>query len=307
MIIALSESCPLFAPANEVHLHRFLLTIAWRWHAIADPSPNDLKKLLPPHVWSLYGSLLAREYGNLVNSSQSWVRHSNCGNCDPEKLATFYSLPTLVVVENAQTDGGWLKAVADRLRPAVARRFSGKNAMISVSQAGGIGEIPKEVRRLAERYIAARPHESVPLRVVALADSDAQEPGKVSDSAKEVEKAADAIGATSHILQKRTIENYVPDDALLKYSDQRRERRGAVEQIVSLTGPARDHYPLKTGIDKAHMSTIYPSDLKLELGVGDFIQDFLANFYHTMSASELRGRDGIGELDDLMEKLERNL
>lgn len=307
MIIALSEDCPIFLPENEIHLQRFLLTVAARWHAIVVPPPDDLKKLFPSHIWTLYGSLLSRAYRTSANSSQSWVAHNNCGGCDPEKIATFYSLPTLIVVENAQTDGGWLRAVSDRLRPAVARRFSGGQALISVSQAGGIGEIPKEIRRLAARYVDTRPHEQIPLRVVALADSDAQEPGKVSDSAKEVERAASEIGATVHILQKRTIENYVPDDSLLSYSDHRRDRRAAVEQVVSLSGAARDHYPLKTGLDAAHLSAIYPSNITLELGLGDFIQDFLTNFYHSMSAAGLRGRDGAGELDILMDKLERNL
>ena len=307
MIVALSDECPLFHPPNEIYLHRFLLTIAARWHAIVSPSPERLQTILPQHVWSVYGGLLSRAYPIAVNSSQSWVSHQDCGTCDAKKISMYYSLPVLVVVENAQTDGAWLRAIADRLRPSVSRRFNGNDPMISVIQAGGIGEIPKEVRRLATRYVRLRPREDLPLRVIALADSDAKEPGGLSGSAREVEKVASEVGATAHILHKRTIENYIPDDSLLAYAELRRERRAAADQIVALSGAARDHYPIKSGLEESDLSSIYPPGITPGLGLGDFVHDLLSNLYHSITANGLRVRDGAGELDVLLDKLERNL
>jgi hypothetical protein len=307
MIIALSEECPLFAPASEIELHRFLQTIAMRWHAIIRPDPDRLKQILPPHVWRVYGELIRREYRTSASVSRSWTLHRDCGACDAGKLATFYSLPTMVVVENGTTDGGWMSLIASHLRPSLLRLLNGKNSIVTIAHAGGIGEIPKELRRLSAPYLKARPGNDIPLRVVALCDSDAKLPGNPSLGAVEVSRVAAEIGASSHVLKKRTIENYVPDESLLAYANARRDRVDAALQIVSLSGAARDHYPIKYGLTEADALELYPSGVELRLGLGDFMQDFLSNHYHSVSRHELKARDGEGELDEFLSTLERNL
>jgi hypothetical protein len=125
MNIALSEQCPIFDPKHEAHLHLFLHTVAVRrWHAIVSPSPDRLKGMLPGHVWNPYGEFLRRAHRAAVNSRSTWVSHPDCGACDPEKVARFYDLQSILLVENTHTDGGWIRLVATRLRPSVAR-FSG--------------------------------------------------------------------------------------------------------------------------------------------------------------------------------------
>jgi hypothetical protein len=83
----------------------------------------------------------------------------------------------------------------------------------------------------------------------------------------------------------------------------------AIRQVVALPRPARDHYPMKSGLERSSdelESGLY-SGCDLRAGLGDFMADLIANFYYSITANELRGRDGCGELDSLLDELEENL
>ncbi len=309
MRIALSKNCPIFHPNNEIYLHSLLRTVVNRWNSIVAPAPSELASAMPAHVWLSYRTILTKAYRSAVDSTQSWAVHRDCSRCDPVKMATFYSLPTLLIVENAHTDGEWVKMIAQKLRPAVLRALTGLNPAMTIAQAGGIDEIPKEIRRLAKPYVANRPDDQLPLRVLAMADSDARTPGAISGSAREVMKVASEVGALSIILKKRSIENYIPDDSLYAYAVKRRDRMGAVRQITALPAIARNHYPLKTGLSESERasSEIYPPNLPLNVGMGDFALDFLENFQHEVTATDLLKRDGNGELLALLSEMEKNL
>ena len=310
MNIALSAECPIFKPPNEAHLHKLLYAVAVRrWHTIVAPARSRLKSSLPPHIWNIYGEQLQRSHKAAANSANEWVAHADCESCDAEKIAHFYNLPSILIVENAHTDGNWAHLVASLLRPRVARQLKGAGGAVSIVQAGGVGEIPKELHRLAPQYLSCRPKGMIPLRVMAVADSDSKAPGTPSSQAREILDAAAQTGATAHILAKRTIENYIPDNSLRQYADTRRHCMEAVTYVTSLTGPSRDHYPLKSGLSESDIQAFhgYPPNAPLGLGLGDFMPDLLENFFHAVTAHELRARDGASELDDLLDKLERNL
>lgn len=311
MIISLSEKCSIFDQANEYHLHRFLQTATGMgWHTIATPAPERLKEVLPAHVWRLYGEYLQQAWKTLINSPQRWVNHPDCAACDPAKLAEYYNQPYVLLLENQYTDGRWIKAIIKRLRPRLAYAFAQIHPRLSIQQAGGIGEIPKVLREIARDYERSRPGGLAPLCIMTIADSDAKRPGAISEQARQVTRVAEELGVASHILHKRSIENYVPDDALLAYSSVRTERRDASEFIVSLPAVARDHYPMKAGLsvrDVEEFSDVYPTETPVGIKLGDFISDLLENFEHLLNAAALRERDGSEELEEILDKLERNL
>ena len=218
MIIMLSENCPIFHPDAEAYLQSLLFTIAIkRRHVLIKPSPDRLREILPPHLWSLYGEFLRQSSKQALNSRQKWVHNGDCAACDAAKIAHFCELPTVLIVENTATDGEWIKFVISKLRPSLARYTNGRHIGLEVRHAGGIGEIPKELRRAIRRYRETLPGDTMPLRVFALADSDAISPGNISANAREVLQVANHLGAIAHILIKRTIENYVPDTSLRTY------------------------------------------------------------------------------------------
>lgn len=312
MILELSDTCPILVSRQaEVHLHKLLYAITiYEWHMIAVPAPSRLKEILPPHIWTVYGEYMTQAFKRSANAPGVLAVHSDCGACDPVKMADYYSLPVVLIVENAQTDGAWFELVADKLRPRLARRMKGEHPSLTVSNAGGIGEIPKHLRRVSSTYQRARPDKGLPLRVVVMADSDARLPGQESDQARIVRHAAASEGADVHILRKRTIENYVPDQGLWDYAARRADARAAVRHITRLVGPARDHYPIKEGLTARELSQTdnqYLASPQLGIKLGDFISDYIANFGYRIDAHELKGRDGSHELDDLLDTVERNL
>jgi len=307
----LSERCPIFRPEAEAYLQDLLFTLTIkRRHLLIRPSPVQLRQLLPTHLWNLYGEFLLQASKQAVNSSQKWVHSGDCGHCDVAKLAHFCELPTVLIVENSATDGEWVKFIISKLRPRLARHTGGRHIGLEIRQAGGIGEIPKELERVVNRYRQALPHDSMPLRVIALTDSDATSPGNPSPNAHEVRRIATRLGAIAHILVKRTIENYVPDSSLRTYAVHRPNYATAIRFIISLTGPARDYYPMKEGLKEAEMDAtgnMYPPDTPPGLKIGDFIIDFMSDMGPLVDSNELRQRDGRNELEEFLDLLEENL
>jgi len=311
MIIMLSDSCPIFQPEAEIYLQSLLFTLTVkRRHILIKPSPDRLRQLLPTHLWDLYGEFLRQSSKQAVNSPQKWVHSGDCGRCDAAKLAHFCELPTVLIVENVATDGEWIKFIINKLRPRLAGHISGRHISLEVRQAGGIGEVPKELERVVRRYSEARPSDTMPLRVIALADSDATTPGNLHANAREVLRIASRLGTVAHILAKRSIENYMPDSSLRMYGLHRPNYATAIRFITSLTGSARDHYPMKEGLKEAEIKAtgnMYPSDTPPGLKIGDFILDFINDTGPHVDSGELRQRDGVDELDRFLDLLEENL
>jgi hypothetical protein len=264
---------------------------------------------MAPAVWSIFGELIEQKYKAVTNALGRWVRVADCSGCLPRHLAEFCDLPTLLLVENVETDGEFIRMVVAKLRPRLRGHFGGTHPLIKVEQGGGIAELVKEINRHGQLYGSVRPHGHVPARVVAVADSDAPSPGRPSADANAVRRAATKAGVATHVLTKRTIENYIPDEALHRYAESRRHLLAAVQTITSLPTPARDHYPMKDGLkDKDRLDGLYPDDLPSDLGLGDrFMRDLLTHYSYMIEARELRIRDGAGELDDLLRLLEDNL
>jgi hypothetical protein len=309
LLIALSETCPIFAPSSTVALHKLLGTIVTSRHILILPTPSRLENVVSPSTWSIYGEYLKQSYKRAVNTTRSWSSHDDCEACSPANIADFYSLPLLLIVENNTSDGDWLRLVIERFRPALRGSLDGASPALDVRQAGGIAEIPKELRRHATARAAIKPRGQIPLRIVALCDSDARAPGQWSPAAREVAAAAKETGADYHVLNKKSIENYIPDDALIAYAATRTHAKEAVDYIVGLSPTQRDYYPMKNGLRHSDLDTgsVYPNDSALGLKLGDFIVDFLTNFRHHVSAHELNCRDGQSELKALLDLLEENL
>lgn len=146
----------------------------------------------------------------------------------------------------------------------------------------------------------------VPVRIIAICDSDKHFSNDSASQANDVAKCESEYGITAHVFQKRSIENYIPDDALLEYSDKRRDRANAARLIVGLAGDARDFYPMKTGLssDEIESSPLFPSDFPQEVGMGDFVSDLLGSFPHVVRRKSLESRDGVGELRALVSTIE---
>ena len=307
MQLVLSENCPIFTHNNARYLHRLLDAVAKGWHNIVSPAPEVLRRLLNS-TWDVYGELLHRGLKSGVHK-QAYFRPASCEGCDPDRLSAFLAQPVTLLVENATTDGGFLQAAAEVLRPGLSSSFSGNRSSVAVEQAGGIGAIPKELARL----VSAR-HQSVeglPPRFVVVCDSDRKHANDTNVHVGAVRTAALQNRVDCHVLHKRTIENYLPQSALEAYSRTRRQCEYAVSIIVGLSDTAWDYYPMKPGLAdpdrRSHEELALFEEIEPGVGMGDFMEDFLAHFRYHLNGRDVRVRDHSGDLDELLDVIERNI
>ena len=253
----------------------------------------------------MYGEWIGKRYKQGINVKRAVFSPALCQDCDPGRLVKYLELEVVVLVENASSDGRFLRKAIEHLRPELGRLFADPR-VIDIRQAGGIGELMKEAERCMAFRSALVPA-GAPSRVIAVADSDAPKPAALSSAAKSLVGNGEKKGYGVHVLAKRAIENYVPDEALAEYRRIRPHAGKAIDLVLGLDDVARDHYPMKTGLDESAAKTgLYPDDVLLHAAVGDFIVDLLTECPQALDQASLCARDHGQDLLALIELLEAN-
>ena len=151
--------------------------------------------------------------------------------------------PLRLLVENRQNDGAFLRRVV----PEPWRRKllqSIANGWVEIGHGGG-----SDMRS----QISASTYEAT-LRLWALFDSDAREPGRPSPASEELRKTCLEKRVPHHRLKRRAIENYLPVKALeawtyLGKGNLRTMRRRAVAAFAGMSEAHRHHYNMKGGFE----------------------------------------------------------
>lgn len=310
MQFELSPECPIFTAGSEVHLISVLERVQKGWHSLVSPDPYLLRDLVSENVWALFGDYLLTAYKSAANGPSA-VGPSECRNCSPERLSGYFHQPTRLIVENGTNDGDFVQVVARILRPRLKSRFDVSSSPLEILNGGGIGEVPKEIARWLPRH-KANHVDGFPLRLIILVDSDSKAPGEVSEQARFVDKFCRRTGVGFHILEKRSIENYIPDRVFEEYAWEVPEMRERADEIVRLSPAARDHYPIKDGLHadtskSTESEYLYPG-VPREIGMGDnFAHVAVSKYERAFDRAGLRIRDYSGDLDRLLDLLESNV
>jgi hypothetical protein len=144
--------------------------------------------------------------------------------------------PALIVVEDEQSDGYFIRAVA--------RTFGANRVIEALSkgwlelQHGGGGSLLRITIAAAEKY-RIRP------MVIALLDSDRMIPGQKTDSHRKAEKIQE-LGIEAHVLEMREAENYAPNRVLVTIG-KRKETYPRLSHLKKLSEEQRAHYDMKLG------------------------------------------------------------
>jgi hypothetical protein len=167
----------------------------------------------------------------------------------------FLNRPLCLLVEDKLSDMGFLGKTLPQLwrnkwQRAVKRRW------LEPEHGGGL----TNMRRIIEEDVA---HDTIRrLRLWALFDSDAVSPGKPSDASRLTKEACTALGLPFHQLERRMIENYIPQRAMRDWatkvayalkasSDKKRHHERAnkllqrVDEYWALAPEQRHHQHLK--------------------------------------------------------------
>ncbi|CAM2010120.1 hypothetical protein [Acanthopleuribacter pedis] len=201
----------------------------------------------------LRDSLLPKE--RLAHSIHITVQTTTTSDhqLSPEDARRSLARQVIVAVENPHTDGCFLRAML----AAYARQdlLADENETWKLERMGGYGEVAKVIAEV-------RAMSPGPVRMMVLADSDRDYPGHESATITKVTRSCTEAGIPFHILEKRSIENYIPHR--IWFNKGPRKNRHWIRLFWNLNQEQRDHFPIKRGLS-LHMkkgSTAFKEDAK---------------------------------------------
>jgi len=165
-----------------------------------------------------------------------------------EDAARVLAMPLLLVLEDRQSDKHFLRCVVpqpqrDALRAALDRGW------IRAEHGGGLGNMKNYVEGL-------RGEPAERMRVWVLFDSDAQQAAQPSRDSENLRQVCVAASLPHHQLQRRSIENYLPPEALYRWAAERQGVPATVRmrkvQAFEVLAPKelRHHVDMKATFDK---------------------------------------------------------
>ncbi len=239
------------------------------------------------------------------------------GTLTPAAARRLAEQPLRVLMESRFGDGQFLDAVLESLGDPETLLLKRRGAL-TYDHAGGSGDLQKLV---VERKSEVGTNL---LRAVAFTDSDSRFPGDVQTNAQAVKNACASVGVPCHVLGKRAVENYLPDEVLTDWSVAL-STRDRVAACLRLSATQRDHLHMKRGLPKNLLSdpnvspaerqlyaAVAPADLKV-LESGGVVSDISEVLFTqgtlraAVTVAALRRRDGRGELDALVGLIEAEL
>ncbi|HYO52049.1 hypothetical protein [Archangium sp.] len=195
---------------------------------------ESLEKLYTESVYSSPVSSRLMHQLHLVITRQPDITHALL----PDEARRLLESPAYVVVEDATSDGTFLRAMMhalgrDELAQALAQQWW------EIEHAGGKGGVEKRVAELIKyKHIPAD-------RILVIADSDRLLPCQDTETVKTLTKCGSKHKVTILLLHKREIENYLPISVL-----QRARQRDTYRAFLELNQEQRDHYDMKDGFKK---------------------------------------------------------
>jgi hypothetical protein len=210
----------------------------------------------------------------------------------PPRLPLVSALPFLqgplrLLVENRRNDGAFLRAMAP---VSVRKKFleALEEGWIDIVHGGG-SDMKTYVENASEKEA---------MRLWALSDSDAREPGSPSESQIALSQLCASQGIAHHLLQRRAIENYLPAKALdpWVYSGPRStqsSRRDTLAAFARLRSEQRHHYNMKHGFngDRPDIPSLFEDCAEHPRLQNGFGQNIAARFHAPLQEEWLR-KDG---------------
>lgn len=148
--------------------------------------------------------------------------------------------PAVVAVENNDSDGCFIKAIA--------RVFGGMDLLHAIEEGWLVvdhgGGQPDACRRAQEEHAKFR----CLGRVAALFDSDRMVPGAVQEIHHRADQLRE-IGVLVHVLELREVENYIPNRVLRSVTPHRETSR-RLDALKQLSHAQRGHFDMKYGFGK---------------------------------------------------------
>jgi hypothetical protein len=235
--------------------------------------------------------------------------------------------PLHLIVENFSSDGALIRFALDLFAtPEVRELCLGSGARrtppaFRIESPGGHGEMPKLLnKRIDEAAVRGiRP------RVLVVTDSDGEWVGDVKPHAQELRNKCAAAGVPCPPLNKRTAENYIPDNVWRAWAaePQHAKTKTAIEALLRLSAVQRDHVnigpgntdpwdsskpqacALFTGVSLADRALLKSATLKGRRSTA--ISYILDNYRFASNRADLLTRDNHGDLETVAQHIKDEL
>ncbi|OJH40157.1 hypothetical protein [Cystobacter ferrugineus] len=188
--------------------------------------------------------------------------HKDNPQLSVQDAALLLATPLRLVLEDRLSDKHFLLCIA----PAAQREFLQKalaRGWCHIEHGGGLENMKK--------YLASIQDSSVEgLRSWFMFDRDTQPSGEPSDSAKSLQTKCENRLMPHHPLERRSIENYLPPQALHKWVNhapgptQRKDRQKKVEHVLSIKPTDRQHVSMKDEVSSSIADLFLEKDFPLE-------------------------------------------
>jgi hypothetical protein len=239
-----------------------------------------------------------------------------------EEAIRFFIQPVSIILENSLNDQYFVMAIIKHFDASeeVIKHFN--NGWIQFENAGGCTNIPNFIDAKLQSFnnLAAKYSKSKNdyLRCFVIMDSDKCYLGmSLKPDKQKVETYLDEVGVKKHILEKREMENYIPDSILAGFNDV------YLNLYLKLTRVQKDYFDLEKGFNKnrsdknfdANIRALYRSitdtdwkTLKNGIKCPPYDKQFKSEFPKlfedkNINKMNLSTRTGSNELQDILNKI----
>ena len=166
----------------------------------------------------------------------------------PEQACRLADEPVVILVENRDSDGAFVKRVVIELDKSLHGVWRSEGEPIRVDSVGGKGQMRQEV----ERRAGAVPYRP---RLAVVIDSDRKGPGDLeSRDAQRLRKVCNQNGLSCWVLAKREAENYLPRVLLGARPDAGAMHETRVDAWERLSDAQKDFFNMKHGLREARLA-----------------------------------------------------
>ena len=313
--------------ANDPDAHgwldRTLYRIEDRWHVWEPPDTPDLGALEATTWIGGRGALGDRVRELLRRSTQrdAWIPNPHgrrlrvtalpaaADELAPEHAFRLADEPLVILVENRDSDGAFIKRVVNELDKSLHGVWRREGEPIRFDSVGGADRMPQEVERRTRATPSYRP------RLVAVIDSDRKGPGeRESRNARRLRQVCNRHGLPCWVLAKREAENYLPRVLLAARPNAGTEHARRVEAWDRLNDDQKDFLDMKHGlpetpsaIEENLFNDLPDADREtLATGFGRNVHECWSRWDVREVGNELRTR-GRGDLEHGIELIRREL
>lgn len=184
----------------------------------------------------------------------------------------FFNQPFIIILENNRNDGYFVNSLLSAFVDESAEINRHKiNGWVEYGNAGGCGNIKNYIEERKSQFTVLPKEECRYLRLYVLIDSDKKYPKDKSAARIQLEEYLQENSVPFHILEKREVENYIPDEILESidgFDDY-------INAYMSLDPVAKDYFDIERGFENKNRNSLAES-------IKDLYQDLTDENYRAL-------------------------